>query len=118
MINRIKRPLSVTVLGWVYIAVGAVGFAFHFSELLALRYDSIWIELTEAVAILAGAFLLRGHNWARWVAVAWIAFHVVVSAFHPVRELAVHCAFCAIIAWVLFRPAAARYFRGVPDGAL
>jgi len=109
-----KRPLSVTILGCVYIAVGTIGFAAHFGEFQArdaFQFDALWIELTELVAILCGAFMLRGHNWARWIALAWIAFHVVLSAFHAFPEFAIHCLFCAVIAWFLFRPSAARYFR-------
>lgn len=107
-----KRPLSITILAGVYLAVGVIGFAAHFRDLLALRQDAIWAELTELVAILCGAFLLRRHNWARWLALVWIAFHVVLSAFHAIPELVIHAVFCAVIAWILFRPEAARYFRG------
>src|ERR1051326_3887976 len=110
-----KRPFSVTALGCVYLAVGILGFIFHFQELLArdrFPYDAVVIELTEAAAIVCGDFLLRGENWARLVALGWMAFHVVVSAFHPLRELALHALFCVLIAWILFRPTAGRYFRG------
>lgn len=112
--NPKTRPLSVAILAWIYIAVGAIGAIGHASEFLArnaFQYDVIWIELTEFIAILCGVFILRGHNWARWIALAWIAFHVVITAFHPLPRFAIHCAFCAVIAWLLFRPAAERYFR-------
>jgi hypothetical protein len=109
--NANKRPISVTILACVYLAVGAIGFAYHFRELLSLQQDIVWAELTEFLAIVSGAFMLRGHNWARWLALAWIVFHVVLSAFHSFRELAIHALFCAVIAWILFRPQAARYFR-------
>jgi hypothetical protein len=108
------RPLSVTVLAWIYIAVGVIGAISHGSEFLArnvFQYDVIWIELTECLAVLSGAFILRGQNWARWLALAWMAFHVIISAFDAFPKLAMHCAFCAVIAWLLFRPPAARYFR-------
>jgi hypothetical protein len=108
--NGNKRPISVTILACVYLAVGALGFAAHFRELLARYPDAVPIELTELAAIVCGAFLLRGHNWARWLAMAWIAFHVVLSAFHQIPELIIHTLFCAAIAWILFRPEAARYF--------
>jgi len=111
--NWNKRPISVTILACVYIAVGIVGFAYNFTGLLAFQYDALWAELTEFLAIVCGVFMLRGHNWARWVALAWIAFHVILSAFHALPEFAIHCLFCAAIAWFLFRPAATRYFRGV-----
>lgn len=115
--NPHKRPLSVSILACVYLAVGTITLAYHFTELRprnAFHYDAVLIELTEFLAILSGAFMLRGRNWARWLALAWIAFHVILSAFHNLRELAIHSLFFAVIAWFLFRVEAARYFRGVP----
>lgn len=109
-----KRPLAVTLIACLYLATGAVGFVYHFSELWGggmLRNDAVWVELTEGLAVLAGAFLLRGRNWARWLAVVWMAFHVVLSAFHSVGQTAVHALFLAVIAWFLFRPPAGRFFR-------
>ncbi len=112
--NRNKRPLSVSILGWVYIAVGTAGFIYHFTDLRvsdAFLHDGLWIQLIEVLAILCGAFMLQGHNWARCLAVAWMAFHVVLSAFDAFRGFVVHCLLCALIVWLLFRPAAAQYFR-------
>ncbi len=57
--------------------------------------------------------MLRRQNWARWLALAWMAFHVIVSFFDRFRGLAVHCILFAVIAWFLLRPQAARYFRPV-----
>jgi hypothetical protein len=105
------RPLAVTVLGFVYIAVGTVGFVYHFPALRAFQSDIVWVELVRVSAIVCGVFMLRGQNWARWGAVAWIAFHAVISAFHSVPQFAIHCLFCALIAWFLFRPDSTRYFR-------
>lgn len=110
----IKRPLSVTIVAWVYIAVGVLGFVFHLRETLAnhdYRSGTV-IELTEIAALVAGAFLLRGHNWARWLAIAWMLFHVVFSAFNSLHEFAIHALICAAIAWALFRSPAAKYFGG------
>jgi hypothetical protein len=64
------------------------------------------------MAIVAGAFMLRGSNWARWLAMVWIASHVVISIFHSPFELALHIVVCALFAWFLFRPLATLYFRG------
>ncbi len=111
-----KRPLSVTILGCIYLAVGIIGFVYHGKEFFArsaFQSDVVWIELTEFVAILCGAFILRGQNWARWLALAWIIFHVMLSV-GVISQFAIHCLFCALIAWFLFRPPAARYFRGNP----
>ena len=111
---EIKRPLSVTLIALLYLAVGTVGFVYHGYESLTTHpfpRDAYAIELTEFLAIVAGAFILRGKNWARWLAIAWMAFHVAISVFHPVRELATHAVLLLLIAWILFRPEATRYFR-------
>jgi hypothetical protein len=113
--NQNKRPLPVTILAVVYITVGVLGFANHFPNwhgAHGLQYEDFWIELTEVLAVVCGIFLLRGANWARWLAVAWMAFHVILSAFDAYRGLIIHTVLCAAIAWLLFRPEAARYFRG------
>lgn len=108
--NETRRPISVLVIACLYLAVGCIGFVFHFRE---LRHpDGVSIELTEGLAILAGVFMLRGKNWARWLALAWMAFHVILSAFGAFRELAMHTIIFAGIAWLLFRADARRYFRG------
>ncbi len=60
--------------------------------------------------------MFRGHNWARWVALAWIASHVILTAFQAFAEFAIHCLFCAVIAWFLFRLEAARYICGARVG--
>jgi hypothetical protein len=114
-VNPRKCPISVMVLAWVYIAVGTLGFVGHFRDSLASPAGGVWIELTEILAVVAGVFLLRGHNWARWLAIAWIAFHVIISAFNGFRESAIHALFCALIAWLLLRSASSRYFRPSPE---
>jgi hypothetical protein len=108
-----KRPLSVLIIACVYIATGAIGVVYHLTGLKAqhpFQYDIVPIELVSLAAIIAGAFMLRGRNWARWLAIAWIAFHVVLSAFHPLLELAVHGLLLVAFVFFLFRPAANRYF--------
>lgn len=109
-----KRPISVTIVAWVYIVMGAVGFTYHFGEFGAgdtFHFDVLGIELVRLLAIVCGAFLLRGDYWARWLALAWMGFHVVVSAFHSMSQLAMHCVFFALIAWLLFRPGVVRWQR-------
>jgi hypothetical protein len=105
----------VTIIACIYILVGVIGFAYHFTDLHtqnAFQYDGLLIEFVRILAVIAGAFMLRAHNWARWLALAWIALHVVLSAFNSLPQFAVHCVFFAVIAWLLFRPEVGRYFRG------
>jgi len=114
--NATKRPFSLWILSCLYIAVGTIGFAYYFSELMAHQDNSVWIELTELLAIASGAFMLRGHNWARWLALVWMAFHVAVS-FPVYRQMAIHLTIFVGIAWVLFRPDTRQYFAiRKPDG--
>jgi len=109
-----KRPLPVTIIAFIYIAMGVIGLAYHFKDFKPqhpFQYDIVWIEFVRLIAIICGVYMLRGHNWARWLTLAWIAFHVILSAFHTLSELAIHILFCVVIAWFLFRPMATRYFR-------
>src|SRR5262245_41686016 len=101
-----QRPLAVTIIACIYILAGAIGFAYHASELASPRApaDLIWVELVRLLAVLAGIYLLRRADWARWLALAWMGFHVVLSAFHSVSQLAVHAVFFAAIAYFLLRP--------------
>jgi hypothetical protein len=108
-----KRPLSVTIIGWAYTVMGAGGFAYHLTGLRVqhqFQLDILWVEIIFLIAIVSGTYMLRGRNWARWLAIAWMAFHVVLSVFHTLSELAIHSLLCAVLAYFLFRAAATRYF--------
>lgn len=106
-----KRPWPVMVIAVLYLLVGIAGFSFHLSELLARHPDALAIEATELLAAISAVGLLMRQNWARWLALAWIVFHVFISLFHPLQELAIHVAFCLLIAWALFQPESARWFK-------
>ena len=110
-----RRPVSVLVIACIYIAVGSIGFVFHFHDWR--HSETTVIELTEILAVVAGVFLLRAQNWARWLAIAWMAFHVALSAFGAVRELVMHSLIFIAITWLLFLPDARRYFRGEDEAA-
>src|SRR5215467_8282356 len=115
--NLGRPPLSILVLSCLYTAIGTVGFAYHFPRPLTFHYEDVWIEGTELLALIAGVFMLRGHNWARWLALAWITFHVAIS-FPVVRQIAIHSLFLAVIAWLLFQSRAEQYFgsKGTENG--
>jgi len=112
-----SRPHSVTIVALIYILVGTAGFVFHFPKLVPLQQDGLIVEFTEVLAVVAGAFMLRGHNWARWLALAWMAFHVAISVSDPVRKLAMHAVIFLLLAWILLRPAAGQYFRSAGAAA-
>lgn len=109
-----NRPLSVTILAWLFIAVGVGALFAHFGEFKGhslLSNDILEMAVVELLAIAAGIFMLRGSNWARWLAILWMAFHVGVSAFHSMREVIVHTLLLLIFAYFLFRKDANQYFR-------
>jgi hypothetical protein len=105
------RPISVTVLAWLFIAVGVIAFVRNFPSILHLEKDSFLIEFVELVGLTAGIFMLRRQNWARWLAIVWMAFHVAVAAFFRVQGLLVHILIFAGITVLLLRSDSAAYFR-------
>jgi hypothetical protein len=110
-----KRPRSVTIVAWLYIVTGTGGSITHLIEFLrshAFHLDFIEAELVELIAIVCGIFMLRGQNWARWLALAWIGFHVILSGFSSLHEFFVHAVFFIAIAKCLFGDDPANYFRG------
>lgn len=109
-----KRPLPVTIISWLLIAAGAVGFLYHAAEIKTLHPfpgETVGIELIRLLAILSGIFMLRGHNWARWLAIFWIGFHTVLSIFHSPAELAMHALLLVVFTFFLFRRNANLFFR-------
>jgi hypothetical protein len=61
--------------------------------------------------------MLRGSNWARWLLLVWVAYHVILSAFHSLSGLAIHSLLFAVVAYFLFSPPPAAYFRGARAGS-
>ena len=107
-----KRPFSVTVIAWLFIAAGTVGLIYHAAEFRTARVSEVIpICLIRLLALVCGVFMLRGHNWARWALLVWIAYHVVLSGFHSLFQFAVHGLLLGIVAWFLFRPRVSAYFR-------
>jgi hypothetical protein len=110
-----KRPIVVTIVAVVLILTGAAGLGIELYNLRgahALLSEDVPIALVRALAIVAGVFVLRGHNWARWLAIAWITFHVILSFWHPLQELLVHSILLAVFIWALFRGKAGAWFAG------
>lgn len=108
-----ERPLSVTIISCVFIAAGVIGLVYHLAEFKLqhpFQYDVVWVALLRLLAIVCGVFMLRGSNWARWLALVWMAYHVIFSVFHSWHELAMHGLLFAVFAYFLFRPRAKEYF--------
>lgn len=107
-----KRPLSVTIIGCIFIAAGAVGLVYHLREFKHPPADLLWVSVVRLLAIVGGVFVLGGRNWARWLTLIWMAYHVVLSAFHSRSEFIMHGVLLLVIAYFLSRANAVEYFRG------
>ena len=110
-----KRPISITLISWLFMAAGSIGLAYHATEFNAERpfaYDFLWICFVRLFAILCGALMLRGSNRARRGLVAWLGYHVALSVLHTPFELLVHGLLFAAVLYFLFRPQASAYFCG------
>lgn len=107
-----RRPLLITLLGWMLIAVGALQCVNHAWRIRPpVHAADLGIPLFELVILACGIYLLRGAGWARWVALAWVGFHIAVSFMNSVSAGLVHSLIFALFAWLLFRPGVNAWFR-------
>ncbi len=107
-----RRPLSVTLISFLFIAAGVIGIIYHASDLKDVKsVEVFWVLFVRTLAIVGGVFVLRAQNWARWLLVAWIVYHVILSFFHPAAELIMHALLAVVVVIALFHPKANAYFR-------
>ncbi|MFA6542413.1 MAG: hypothetical protein WCT99_12515 [Bacteroidota bacterium] len=108
-----KRPLSVTIIAWIFIAAGIIGIAYHSAEInihILFGSDILLALFVRLLAIVGGVFLLRRINWGRSLLTVWLAYHVVLSYFHTLPQMLMHAALLAVIVFFLFRPVVNAYF--------
>jgi hypothetical protein len=112
------RPLSVTIIAWLFMIFGSIALlsgllpltGANVSQLIA-EFKTHWmVHLSRVVQVVSGLFMLRGHNWARWLGIIWIAFHIVVGALHGWVQFLTHVLIFSVILFFLFRPRANEYF--------
>jgi len=117
MTSKMKRPLSVTIMSFVYILAGASGIIYHAPELMNIfsQSDQAWVLVIRLLAIIGGVFALRGANWSRWLLIAWILYHVYLSFFHETAELVMHAVLAAITVIVFFNRRANAFFKAKPE---
>ena len=121
-----KRPLSLTIIGWLFVVVGIGSLVRHLGPLVlgdasAPAPDAgdaalAWIVASGLVAIAGGVLLLRRVSCGRWVIAAWLAFHIWVGWLHDPLSLAMHAALFVVVVFFLFRPVASAWLRGAGGG--
>ena len=118
------RSRGLTIVGWLFIAVGSIGLLVDWVPLLTARAAQHLADLmvegaagltliwsVRLLAVIGGAGLLRGAGWARPLLAAWMLFHIGVSLLHSVAQLIVHVVVFAGVTYVLFRPSSSAYLR-------
>ena len=104
-----KRPIPIIIVSILFILVGIVGFAFHVNELSDKLYETIWVLFVEILAISCGILLLLKIAWARWLAIAWLLYHIIISAFNSRSEMIAHIVFLIVISILLFLHVSSTY---------
>ena len=112
------RPLSITIISWLFMIFGSIALLSGLLPLtgadtaqLVAEFKTHWmVHLSRLAAIVSGLFMLRGHNWARWLLVAWIVFHIAIGALHGWLQLLTHVLIFTVFLFFLFRRPAAEYF--------
>jgi hypothetical protein len=110
-----KRPFAVAFLGWLFIVVSLVSLLYRLLR-NPLDYWSIPISLVGITAIVGGVFLLKGRNWARWLMLLWLAFHVVVSALNSLSGALAHFLLLMAVGYFLLTPPDSKYFHSERSG--
>jgi hypothetical protein len=110
-----NRPISVTVIAILFLAVGVITVVSGASKLVskgsfADGREELLVLSINTLAIVAGAGLLRGMNWARFLVLGWMAFHVVLSFWHAAFEVALHAFMFAVLWYFLFGRKGQGYF--------
>ena len=109
-----KCPIFVAIIGVVFIAVGLLDIWLGATPLTSksahLAADDLEVLAIGIIAVLGGIYVLKGHNWARWLLAAWMALHVALSVRQPYMLLG-HVVIFGLVLAGLFHPAATGYFR-------
>jgi hypothetical protein len=109
-----RRMPSILAVGVLFLALGVLdvyrGVAPLFGTASALATDDMQVLAIGIAALVGGSFVLRGHNWARWLLAVWMLLHVAISVGEPDKLIA-HLLIFGFLAFLLFRPRARLYFR-------
>ncbi len=110
-----RRPLAITILGWLFIITGAVGIVRRIGDFDAddplFGNDAVWVMIVGLLAAVGGVFILRGVALGRWLLIGWMVYHVILSTAHTTTELIIHTVFLVILIVVLFNRNVSWYFR-------
>ena len=110
-----RSIVSVVAVGVLFLALGVLdvyrGLAPLFGSARSPRLagDDVLVLAIGVAALVGGTYVIRGHNWARWLLAAWMALHVAISVGQP-AQLGAHLVIFGVVAFLLFRQRAAAHF--------
>ena len=108
------RPLPIIIVATLFIIVGLAGFLYHIKDFVdphAKVYEALLAELLGIIAIVCGILLLRANNSGRWLSIAWVLSHILISAFNSTSELIAHIVLLVAVSVLLFLPVSSIYFQ-------
>ncbi len=124
-----KRPVSITAIGWLFVATGSIGFVVAAMRRFAPGAfgpeagpgahpdaDFAFAATSGLLAATGGILAFRGSRWAPWLLLAWMGAHVVIGLLHSTEQLIVHGVFFAALLFLLLRPSASAFFRRARAG--
>ena len=112
--NVKSRPLPILIVAILFIIVGIVGFSSHIKDFFVpseTLYEIVLVQLLRVFAFFCGILLLRANNSGRWLSIAWILSHIVISAFHSTSETIAHIVLLIVVSILLFLPSSSTYFQ-------
>ena len=117
-----RKPIpSLIVVAAIFLGLGVLdvlrGLAplFQSSSHPRLAGDDMQVLAIGVAALIGGVYVLRGHNWARWLLAAWMAMHVAISVGQP-KALIAHVVIFGCITFLLFRSRATDFFKHRASG--
>lgn len=109
-----RRPITVVIVGLLFILAGCLGIAFHvkdFSQPNSKLSELIWVFVVRLTALMCGILLFFRVDWARWLAIIWLLYHVIIGALHSKTEMTMHIGLLIVVSILLFLPVSSAYFR-------
>ena len=113
-----RRPRPITIISWFFIIFGVIALIsgllpyheMNMAQGIADLKRHWMVHLSRILMIVAGVFMLKGRNWARWLLVVWMAFHIVISALNGMLMLSMHVVIFSLILYFVFRRQSSAYF--------
>ncbi|MBS1596864.1 MAG: hypothetical protein JST75_01460 [Bacteroidetes bacterium] len=113
-LNIKNRPIAVIIVAILFIVTGGLGIAYHLKDFAEANADLlllIWVLFVRILAIVCGFLLLFRIKWARWLAIVWLAYHILISALNSTNEMIAHIVFLILVSILLFLPTSSAYFQ-------